>query len=306
MLMDLGQLTLPGNPAPETDPKKETAEKWNNFLEGQLTEQLMSPLRDQYMPSTYGTRDQRTMRASEMGHLALEIAHKHFVGNSTPPNEKQCLFFWLGHAFEAWLTFLYERSTNCHITTQQAQHVWHNIQGHSDFIIQDGEGQQFIADAKAINGRAFNKYKRYGLLDDRGYATQLSIYSASYDNMPACIIMLNKENGDISHAWLGEEQREKCLERAAKVYDTITSVGGFDECFAYFRPPIPRAEVYQKEYTGRMLVPESMAWSELRDVIFHTYTDINARKEEKVYVSDYRYPEGYEQYKPDINEDVFG
>jgi len=245
--------------------------------------------------------DDRVFRASQMGKPALETAYRYFHGKFNNPDEKTKLIFWMGHAFEAWLKDYIERSDWVLLDTQ-TPHEWNGIDGSSDFIVRDTEGLKFIIDAKAVNGRCFNKYKRYGLLDDRGYATQLSIYSAS-SGLPACIVMMNKENGDVSYAWLREkEQKEECLDRAKYIREKIIQSNSFEECFAYFRPPEPRVEMYQKEPTGRLLPPDCYVRHPLRDILYETYTDTNNRGEEKVYVSDYKYPEQYKQYKPDIND----
>jgi hypothetical protein len=281
----------------------------------ELTEELQKVLLEGYLPSAFGGRDGRVLRASAMGHPALELAAKYFkVKLESTIDEKTMLTFWLGHSFEAWLSFLYSRSRNVTVRGTQSYHEWKGITGHSDFILTGEDGTTFIADAKAINARAFNKYQRYGLLDDRGYATQLALYSASYGDVPACIIMLNKENGKVDHVWLDENKKEECLQRAKFVKETIehialakdeTDLEKFKRCFCHFRPPVPRAEVFRKQYTGRILPPDTMVYSPLRDLLYETYTGTNNRNEEKTYVSDYLYPEEFQQYKPDINADVF-
>ena len=314
--MDLGALNLPGNPEPGFDPSDEAIQHDWAERSKELTEELHRVFLDGYMPSSYGQKDARVFRASSMGHPALEIAAKKFLKNQfvNCVDEKTMLTFWMGHSFEAWLSFLYTRAKNLDIVGVQHEHNWRGITGHSDFIIKDEHGNRFIADAKAINARAFNKYQRYGLLDDRGYATQLAIYSASFSNIPACIVMMNKENGKVDHVWLTEEMKERCLERAKFIKETIVRIDSsisdkgnskFEACFAHFRPPIPRAEVYKKQYTGRILPPDNMVYSPLLELLYETYKDTNNRNEEKTYVSDYKYPEQYKQYKPDIEEDVY-
>jgi hypothetical protein len=53
--------------------------------------------------------------------------------------------------------------------------------------------------------------------------------------------------------------------------------------FKYFKAPPCKPEVYQKEQTGRLLLPPSLKWSPFRHVIYRTYTDINGRGKETEY-----------------------
>ena len=291
-------INLPGVTALDFNPTDSVTNKYYEDEATKAGETLTGALVSMYQPD-YTKRDSRVFRASQVGHPALEVAYNYFYGLPSGHDETTKLIFWFGHAFEQWARHAFVRS-DAELVDEQRFHDYQGITGYSDFIVKGHDGKQFIVDAKAINNRAFVNYQKNGLTDDRGYATQLSIY-ASHVKLPACVLMMNKETGEVDHVWLEEQTKERCLDRAVKVKQVIESVQSFEECFKYFRPPVPKAEVHRKEYTGRFLPPVTMKFHCLRDVLYETYTDKNERGEEKVYVSDYRYPESQQQHKPDIN-----
>jgi hypothetical protein len=246
-----------------------------------------------------------------MGKPALEIAAKyHGVYQSDEDFSDQTkLIFWFGHAFESWLQLYLEKQGYEFCSTQQSYNYM-EITGHSDFVVRSPQGQRMVIDAKCVNDRTFEQYRKNGLDDDRGYLTQLAIYSYCEGNIPAAVVMCNKSNGAVSYAWADPQNKVRALFRCDSILGVLqdsdqiegSALDKFNYCFQFFRPPEPRVEIHKKEPTGKFLLPDAMRFSALSSVIYDTYTDYNARNELKTYVSDYNYPAGYTEYKPNINE----
>ena len=273
-----------------------------------VAQDLKTPLHEQF---TTGREPSPALRASQMGKPALEIAAKyHGVYQSDEDFSDQTkLIFWFGHAFEAWLQ-LYLEKQGYELLRTQASYDYKGITGHSDFVVKSPEGQRMVIDAKCVNDRTFKQYRENGLDDGRGYLTQLAIYSYCEDNIPAAVVMCNKSNGAVSYVWAYPQDKERALSRCDSILKVLrlsdqiegSAFDRFNYCFQFFRPPEPRVEIHKKEPTGRFLLPDTMRFSALSNVVYDTYNDYNARNELKTYVSDYSYPAEYTDYKPNINE----
>jgi len=243
------------------------------------------------------------VRASSIGKPALSLAARLFglVSEKQQYDERTQLIFYLGDCFEQWLhNFLLRSGYTIHATQQT--HSLYGVVGHSDFIVSDPRGYKFVVDAKALNDRTWKSYKRYGLKDDRGYVSQLTVYCNDV-NLPGCVIALNKNTAEIETFWVTTQQRIEAAERIRYIAEAFQSVTSFEECFKYFQAPPPKPEVHQKEYTGRFLVPFQMMFDEARFLLYNIVKERNPRKELKEYVQSYRVPEGYEQYRPSLYED---
>lgn len=275
-------------------------------------EELIDRLKEQsHLVST--EHQNHVLRPSALGKPALETAYKYFgLAEQENVSSELNLIFWFGHAFEQWFSVFLEH-TNIEVLYRQAEHELFGLKGSSDFLVFDGE-QRWILDTKAINARTFNEYKKYGLNDDRGYASQLAFYSEA-SGYPAAIVMLNKETYEIYYVTLPEEMKEKCLKRMQHIIKVLheldeqkalTPFEKFGECFRHFRPPIPQAEVFKKQPTGRYLLPSTMRFSPIAPLLYETYTEKNGYKKDTTYVCDYKYPVHLQSYKPDIEQDVFG
>jgi hypothetical protein len=271
-------------------------------------ENLQTPLFEQFLT---GREPSPALRASQMGKPALEIAAKyHGVYQSDEDFSDQTkLIFWFGHAFESWLQLYLEKQGYEFCSTQQ-DYNYEGITGHSDFVVKSPEGQKMVIDAKCVNDRTFEQYRKNGLDDGRGYLTQLAIYSHCEGNIPAAVVMCNKSNGAVSYAWVDPQAKVGALFRCDSILGVLqdsdhiegSALDKFNYCFQFFRPPEPRVEIHKKEPTGKFLLPDTMRFSALSNVVYDTYTDYNARNELKTYVSDYNYPAEYTEYKPNINE----
>jgi len=272
------------------------------------SQNLQTPLLEQF---TTGRKPSPALRASQMGKPALEIAAKyHGVYQSDEDFSDQTkLIFWFGHAFESWLQLYLEKQGYEFCSTQQSYN-YKGITGHSDFVVRSPQGQKMVIDAKCVNDRTFEQYRKNGLDDDRGYLTQLAIYSYCEGYIPAAVVMCNKSNGAVSYAWANFLDKDAALFRCDSILRVLqdsdqiegSAFDRFNYCFQFFRPPEPRVEIHKKEPTGRFLLPDTMRFSALSDVVYDTYTDYNSRNELKTYVSDYNYPAGYTAFKPNINE----
>ena len=296
-------IELPGLFNQETKVKKGSVEA--------VAKDLKTPLHEQF---TTGRKPSPALRASQMGKPALEIAAKyHEVYQSDEDFSDQTkLIFWFGHAFESWLQ-LYLEKQGYELLRTQASYDYKGITGHSDFLVKTPEGQKMVIDAKCVNDRTFKQYRENGLDDGRGYLTQLAIYSFCEVYKPAAVVMCNKSNGAVSYAWAEPQDKERALRRCDAILKVLrdsdqiqgSAFDRFNYCFQFFRPPEPRVEIHKKEPTGRFLLPDTMRFSALSDVVYDTYTDYNARNELKTYVSDYNYPAEYTEYKPNINEVLY-
>lgn len=231
-------------------------------------------------------------RSSQLGKPALVTAYNYYHPNNScndsdisNPNKRR---MESGHVFEMWVATQlirlgYEVTYN---VSAKLQIMQQDINCHVDLIVHDGDSKVII-ECKEISDWYFKQWygKRYSQPDDdRGYLTQASVYSQAF-NMPVIWILSNRQTGELGYVVLDKETKDECLDRVKEIVDVLVNkTNSWEECFKYMRPEPPNVT------KNGLTVPFAM--KPIKDLVY--------KLDNKGYVLDYKYPKGYEDYKPEI------
>lgn len=210
------------------------------------------------------------LRLSTLGKYSeIELAAKYFgIVNYNPPTELRIKRLLLdGFLFEAELMFEL-RLYGYEIMDTQHEVTWHGITGHPDFLVVTPESETWVVDAKTCNDFYFKTITRNHVYDDRGYMTQLALYSEA-TGFPACLVFKNKDTSEIAVFFMdgtiqrhvisekvavdvkeytpNEEYTDVVLERIERAKEVtqflVTGCDEWDDVFAKWHPPTPKMEM---------------------------------------------------------------
>lgn len=211
---------------------------------------------------------------------------------------QQRLTFHLGDVFESLLAFLLEaagyrivdhnNSTLNHGTDAAGGYIeFMGVRGHSDFVVESPEGEQFIVEAKTANDRYFTQFTK-SPDDERGYVSQLVLYEQALD-LPGCWVVFNKNTSEIGVQFLTDDTRKKAISRAQHIIPLLQGIEHIDDLYFAIQegkvsapPPVP--EVYKRQQTGGYLVPPSMKFTKYRHCFYDITVDRNGYGKETEYV----------------------
>jgi hypothetical protein len=244
---------------------------FNNEAHGGLYSENYPSFDQAYQRHYVEDREHSGVRASNLGKPAMITALQK-LGYSEPAPKGNLLYtFMLGDVFEITAEALL-LARGFEVKESQGTIDWNGIKGHFDFIVHDGD-QDFIIEAKTMSGNYARQF-RQNPNDDRGYLTQLSLYSAARD-LPAAWLCLDKSNQEMFAIPLAEDVKRKALQRALNVKERLDRVETIEDVFRYFVAPPGREEIYQRQPTGKKLVPSSLAWSPYKSVVYILTDDFN-------------------------------
>ena len=234
-----------------------------------------------------GNPDNKTnypIRPSMLGKPAMVVAYNYYHptdknNNDNLNSRKQ----WHGHMFELWVAAqLLRMGFEVDLEATET----HNIRStyltcHVDIIVDN----KLIIECKELSDWYWKKWVNYTPDDDRGYKTQAAIYSKAFD-MPIMWVLGNRYTGELSYRVQPEYEQLGLYNRAEQLIDVVVNrTNSWEECFKYMQPEPPN--VTKKGLT----VPFSM--KSIADVVY--------QRDPNGYVLDYKYPLGYEQYKPKLS-----
>lgn len=207
-----------------------------------------------------------------------------YVEPITPQTE---FIFAMGRVFEAKiLEFL--KKEGVVILGEEVVVEYDGIKGHADFLSED-----FVGEIKTMSGTYFDKFVRKPD-DERGYLTQLAIYSHCLDK-PGVFICFNKLNQRIELVRLSEKDKAAALKRVDSILPVLKALDSPKDLFYRLVVPPPVPEVFRKRETDRLLLHPSMRYSAFRDVFYVTTMENNGYNKKTEYFLEYRKPqEAYE------------
>jgi hypothetical protein len=234
-------------------------------------------------------RQKPGLRMSSLGKPALITALQKLGYYEPEPKGHLRYIFFLGDVFENVLGVLLEEY-GYKILADQTKHPedtaveWRGLKGHFDYLVEI-DGNPVLVEAKTMSGNyARQFYKEPN--DDRGYVTQLALYSAA-TGYPAVWLCMDKSDGKMTEVLPDVPYLDDALDRASNVLNRLEGMESLEDAFNLFRPPPARPEVFQREETGRYLVPASLSFSPYKSAIYKLDTAFNGYNKLTDYVYAY-------------------
>lgn len=235
--------------------------------------------------------DSPVIRASNLGKPATLLALNK-LGYVEPPLKGRVKFAcYLGDVWESALE-VFLKMHGYEIVATQDEIEWEGISGHFDFIVNDGK-QDVLVEAKSLSegySRVFMREPN----DDRGYVTQLAIYTRA-TQLPGAWLCFNKGSGEMYQVLPNDGQLDAALYRGQKVIERMEEVHTVADVLKAFRPPPPVPEVYRKNQTGLYKLPQSLAWSPFASALYKITHGVNGYNKPTTYVDSIADAEHLEQ-----------
>ena len=235
-------------------------------------------------------RQKPGMRMSALGKPAMVTALQKLGYYEPEPRGHLRYIFFLGDVFENVLGELF-KAYGYKVIADQTKHpedtkvTWNGLGGHFDYMI-DVDGHKVLIEAKTMSGNYARQFLKEPN-DDRGYITQLALYRAALGNPLAAWLIMDKSTGLMHVVWPDLPYLDDALERAQKVMERLERVETLEDVFRLFRPPPGRPEVYQRQETGRYLVPTSMSFSPYKSAVYKLTQEPNGYNKMTDYVYAY-------------------
>ena len=227
-------------------------------------------------------RQKGGLRMSNIGKPAVVLALAHLGYAEQEPKGRSRIIFHTGDMYENWLEVML-KVYGFEIIDSQPEVNYMGITGHADFVIREPKsGEPLIIEAKTMSEGYARMFSRE-LNDDRGYISQLAMYSAGLGHK-ATWVCWNKGNSETFEIVPNEGLMQQKLDRAEQVIERVRKVKTLDDVLKQVRVPPPRPEVYQKKETGRYLVPGSLSYSPFKRALYVTSDGRNNYGKETTYV----------------------
>jgi hypothetical protein len=227
------------------------------------------------------------------------LMSKFHFSYKTNLDEKSKLIFSLGDWFEAWVGYTLRRMG--YSLLENVEVTWEGMRCHIDFVVKDDYGTETIIEVKTANSRYFNQVRENGVTDERGYLSQLLVYSASL-GMPAIWLFVNKDTMDMMFVHLEEvcppeliDSKIKSISRLCQQYQSVETE---NEIYEMYSPPPPAIE---KDRYGdyklplRCYIPN---WAHYPELYYNIQSGKTQHGQKRDYVVSFKYPEFYEV--PDV------
>lgn len=263
-------------------------EWFNEEVGGDLDFEGTLGLDDSFKRHFTEERQKPGVRMSNLGKPAI-VSALYQLGYSEPePRGMLRYIFFLGDVFENALE-VFMRNYGFKIISSQTSDPedtlvnWNGLPGHYDFIVEDKHGIQTLVEAKTMSGN-YSRTFRTNPDDDRGYLTQLALY-ADAKKLPGMWICMDKSTGMIFPVQPNPLVLKERRVRARQVLSRLNKVKSLDDVLTNFKAPPPRPEVYRGNESGKMLVPQSMAWSPFKTVVYKLTDAFNGYNKTTTYVN---------------------
>lgn len=230
-------------------------------------------------------RQKGGLRMSNIGKPAAVLALAHLGYVEPEPKGKSRIIFLMGDMYENWLEVML-KVYGFEIIESQPEMNFMGITGHADFVIKNPENDEpLIIEAKTMSEGYARMFSRE-LNDDRGYISQLGMYSHGYRKEPTdCTwVCFNKGNAETFELVPPEGLILQRLDRAEQVIKRVRRVKSVEDILEQVRVPPPRPEVYQKKETGKFLVPGSLSYSPFKRALYVTSDGTNGYGKPTTYV----------------------
>lgn len=242
-------------------PTLENFALWFNTNRGTLAR--MSTFADIYAEEIKGSflrqfhreDDHAPVSMSGLGKPAVMTAMKKLGYAEDPPTVSLHYLFHLGDIFEAYVTAAMN-AWGIPCVGYQRELSYRGVTGHIDFICEEF-GHSTLVDAKTMSHWYFTEFCAEPN-DNRGYITQLALYSKLLDLPEPAWVCLDKEKCLIKIVRMNQDLVEPAMARVDNIITRLERVNEFEDILTQFKAPPPRAQIRKGVENGNYLLPPSM------------------------------------------------
>lgn len=233
------------------------------------------------------------VRISSLGKPAVVQALNKLGYVERRPVGKSRLTFLLGDFFENVVGHVLKNEgiAGVSVVGEQEEVDFFGVPGHYDFLV-ECDGRMVLLECKTMNHSYSSYFKRYQD-DSRGYLTQLAVYRSC--------VMKYMRGAEVRSLWVCFDKdtsetfvreldyasgAQQALARAENVVKRLGRVKSVADALRLFRLPPGQEEVYRGRTTGRLLVPQSLAYSPFKEVLYETEMAANGYGKEMTYITD--------------------
>lgn len=176
--------------------RRKVFEDFTSFFNNELGELPVPPMPEGRLEQSFnrhflGDRQKAGVRMSNLGKPAIVNALNKLGYSEPDPKGMLKYIFLLGDVFENSLE-MFLQSYGFNIVSSQGLVEWGGIKGSYDFIIEK-DGVQTLVEAKTMSGN-YSRTFATNPNDDRGYVTQLALYSDA-TGIPGMWLCMDKSTG---------------------------------------------------------------------------------------------------------------
>lgn len=243
-------------------------------LKRDIAQQYADEVRDSFMKQFVLPRpvEQPFLRVSQLGKPAVLQALS-LLGYTKDGDHTTKLrhIFHTGDVFESYVV-AYMRFMDWSVQRQQEELEFLGVKGHIDGVLNIPGCGSTLLEFKTMSQNYFSAFTK-APNDDRGYITQLAIYSAVLE-LPAVWCVINKGTHEVRLIEPEQEDLDAALARAVRIIPKLKQVKTLEDVVTLFKAPPAEEELYRGKATGEYKVPESMRYSPFR----YAFYDIRAGK----------------------------
>jgi len=228
--------------------------------------------------------------------LALGVPFKERI------TERLLHIFWSGDIFEAWVLFkLRQYGFDIIWPDPEGNQVdleIDGVKGHADILVRH-KGTDYVVEVKTMSGRYFSQFVGKppegadifhttveNARDDRGYRTQLALYSHCLSAEPLWFCV-DKSTHTMALVSPSPDDMKQAVKEARQNIPKLRALRSFADT-AQFTKPEGIPERYQRQETGRMLLPAELRYCPAVELFYETFEDYNGRKKLTTYCGDER------------------
>lgn len=216
-------------------------------------------------------------------------------------SEQTRLTFMTGHYFEALMRFQLQRFGWTVVKPPrdaqdgQWETSYNGIKGHVDIVV-ERHGVRSLVEVKTMSPTYFAKFMKQPD-DSRGYVTQMALYQAGL-GLDGYWLCLNKATGEIASVTPKQSDLVAALDRVDTIVPLMQEVKSLSDLEELgITAPEGEVEVYRRNPTGRLLVPQSMKYSPYRSLFYDITLEKNGYGKYTEYVGDYEDGETYTNHR---------
>lgn len=206
------------------------------------------------------------LRVSSLGKPAvLQALHLLGLEKQGELSTKSRHIFFTGDVFESYV-IAYMKLMDWSVQRQQEEVEFLGVKGHIDGVMSIPDIGSCVLEFKTMSQNYFASFTKE-VNDDRGYITQLAIYSHCL-GLPACWVVINKGTHEVRVIAPAQDDLDAALHRAERIIPKLLQVKGLEDVVTLFKAPPPQEELYRGKPTGLYVVPNSMKYSTFRHAFY--------------------------------------
>lgn len=270
---------------------------------GELAADLADCVTTQFIPEAHNVGGGSIFRASALDSPAVLLAWAHFNKDTIIQQEltlRTRSYFLSGIVFET-LVYYVLRQLGYQVDRQRVVNIeiasGFVISGHVDFVCTCPDtGQVFGVETKEWADGKHSQVLASGVQDTR-YLTQIAIYRNALQ-IPFIFVGGNRDSRELVAYAPDDDILTIAFGEAVRKVLMVANCTRWEDILTMTAPPPPVAEIFKRKPTGRWLPCFSMKEAA------HLFYELSYEKSPysgggyKWYVTDYKYPPGYEHLKP--------